>query len=213
MDKKKELVKKFWQKRGREITDPRIATHFRIDDAIDYDFNLVQRFCSRNTKILDLGAGTCALSSRLAPYVKKIVAVDFVGNFLKKKDLPSNIKTVNTDIKTYKSKEQYDIILLFGVLNYFFNSKELLSLYKKCKRMLTKNGVCIIKHQVGIKETVIVDGYSEDIKGHYLAIYRHIEKELSLLKFVFNTVDVIDVYPSHLNRWDNTHFYAFICKP
>jgi hypothetical protein len=213
MDEKKEFVKKFWQKRGREITHPRVATHFRIDDAIDYDFNLVKRFCNGNTKILDLGDGKCVLSSRLAPYVKEIVAVDFVGNFLKKGKLLPNIKTVASDIRTFESKEKYEIILLFGVLNYFFNNKELLSLYKRYKKMLAGNGVCIIKHQVGIKGTVIVDGYSEDVKGHYLAVYRQIEKEISLLKLVFNVVDVIDIYPPRLNRWANTHFYAFICVP
>jgi SAM-dependent methyltransferase len=212
MDKKKSFVKQFWEKRAHEIEHPRIATHFRIDDASDFDFSLVQTLCTPSTTLLDLGAGTCHLSIRLSPYTKEIIAVDFIKDFLAQQNLPHNIQAVVSDISEFKTTGTFDIILLFGVLNYFFEDSEVLSLYEKCRSLLNHNGTLIVKHQCGTRKNELIDHYSEELESNYLALYRHVDLDSLLLGNIFNNVQVIDIYPPRLNRWDNTHFYAFVCR-
>jgi SAM-dependent methyltransferase len=212
MDKKKSFVKQFWGKRAQEVEHPRIATHFRIDDASDFDFSLVQKLCTPSATVLDLGAGTCHLSIRLSPYAKEIIAVDFIEDFLAKQNLPSNIRTVVSDIGEFETTDTFDIILLFGVLNYFFEDNEVLSLYEKCRSLLNHNGVLIVKHQCGIRKNELIDHYSEELESNYLALYRHVDLDFLLLGKIFNDVQMIDVYPPRLNRWENTHFYCFVCR-
>ncbi len=211
MDERTNFIRKFWQERGK-IDHPRIATHFREDDSIFYDFELVKRFINSETRILNLCAVTCILDKLLAPLVREIVVVDFVKDFFEKQQLPANVKKIISDINYLELKREFDIVLLFGVLNYFFDEDQLVSIYKKVNNFLSKGGICIIKHQVGIYETVFIDNFSEEIKSHYMAVYRHLELEISLIKKVFTQIEVIDVYPEYLNRWKNTHFYAFIIK-
>jgi len=211
MDERADFIRKFWHQRSK-IEHPQIATHFREDDSIKFDFELVRRFCNPKTRILDLGAGTCTLDRLLAPFVKEIVAVDFIREFFDKQQLPPNIKTVVSDIKDFESIKEFDIVLLFGVLNYFFDDHELISFYKKINNFLSKKGIFIIKHQVGKYETVLIDKLSEEINSHYMAIYRQLDLEVSLLKSIFKKVEIVDIYPDYLNRWKNTHFYAFIVR-
>ena len=211
MDERADLIKQFWEERGKRIEDPTIAARFRADDRLGYDLELVHRCCKPDSKVLDLGAGTCELSCHLAPHVREIVAVDFVEELLTKRPLPPNIRPVVSDIRTFRSEEKFDVILLYGVLTYILDDADVLTIYGNIRRMLSPDGVCIIKHQSGVWDTVRVDNFSEEFQTHYVAIYRHIETELELLKGLFD-VEVLDAYPAHLNRWENTHFYAYICR-
>jgi SAM-dependent methyltransferase len=212
MDKKKSFVKQFWENRAHKVDHPRIATHFRIDDASDFDYSLVKKLCTPSTILLDLGAGTCHLSIRLSPFAKEILAVDYIEDFLAMQNLPDNITTIVSDISEFETTGTFDIILLFGVLNYFFEDSEVLALYEKCKSLLNRNGVLIVKHQCGTKKNELIDHYSEELESGYLALYRHVDLDSLLLEKVFNDVEVVDVYPPRLNRWDNTHFHAFVCR-
>ncbi len=211
MDEKANFIRKFWQKRNEVIEDPRIATHFKDDDAIHYDFNLVKQFCHKNKSLLDLGAGACTLANMLSESVREIMAVDFSESLMKKVKSPSNVYKVIADLRNFYVKTTFDIILLFGVMNYFFCEKEIFSLYDNIKKMMNKNSMLIVKHQMGIRETVVIDNYSEEIKDHYIAIYRQRDEEVNLLKKIFKVTQIIDIYPPSLNKWENTHFYALIC--
>ena len=212
MDESATRIREFWQERGKRIDDPTIAARFRADDRLDYDLELIRRYCAAHSRVLDLGAGTCELSCHLAPHVNKVVAVDFVEELLAKRSLPPNITTVVSDIRTFTSEEKFDLTLLFGVLTYVLDDDDVQSIYKHISRMMPPDGICIVKHQVGVRDAVLIDNFSEEFQAHYTAIYRHIGRELQLLKEGFS-VEVVDIYPSHLNRWENTHFYAFICRP
>jgi len=212
MDERAAFVREFWKDRGRRIDDPRVATHFRNDEALDYDYSLALKFCHSRASVLDLGAGTCALACLLAPHVKKIAAVDLSEELLGKRALPPNITPVVSDIRDFDSSETFDLVLIFGVLNYVFDEAELRSLIRKVARLTSPGGVCIIKHQAGVHETVLIDKYSEEIGGRYVCIYRHVEEELRLLREFFE-VELVDIYPPRLNRWENTHFYAYVCRP
>ena len=93
----------------------------------------------------------------------------------------------------------------------YMDEKEATSIYDKYIKYLSKNGKMIIKNQFGVHEDVIVEGFSEELQDNYFSHYRHLKKEIELLQSVgFNKIEVVDIYPSKCNRWENTHFYALV---
>jgi SAM-dependent methyltransferase len=211
MDERAVRIKQFWEERGKRIEDPTIAARFRADDRLEYDLQLARNFCTPDSRVLDLGAGACGLSYYLAPFVREIVAVDFVQELLEKRALPPNIKTIVSDIRDFEVEDLFDVVLIYGVLNYVLDDDDVARVYRNIHRMLAPDGVCIIKHQSGVHEAVPVDKFSEEFGTRYIAVYRHLDREIELLKSLFD-VEVLDVYPAHLNRWANTHFYAYVCR-
>ncbi len=56
-----------------------------------------------------------------------------------------------------------------------------------------------------------MSGYSKEQKADYFSQYRHIDKEVKILKDIgFKNIETFDVYPKQANRWNNTHFYAIV---
>ncbi len=67
-----------------------------------------------------------------------------------------------------------------------------------------------MKNQCGVACEVIVDSFSAELGAHYHARYPAVEQQRKLLEQSF-AVKVVDIYPPAINRWSNTHFYAFVC--
>lgn len=205
MDKKK--IDKFW-KAQTKITDPRIATNFRNDGRLKYDIELVSKFVHQGSIILDLGAGTCTLSSAFLDRAEKIVAVDKFSDFFNLAPKHPKLETHCSDIMDFRCNELFDVILLFGVVN-FINSEEEKALYQSCYSMLKNDGAFIVKNQCGIHEEIIVDKYSEQLKSDYHARYPFVETQKDMLSKLFE-VEQLDIYPKEINIWKDTHFYAFV---
>ena len=94
---------------------------------------------------------------------------------------------------------------------HYVERSEAIKIYKKCYNFLKEHGKIIIKNQFGVNDDVLVAGYSEEQKTDYYAQYRHIDKEINLLKEIgFKNVEKIDIYPPEANRWNNTHFWAIV---
>jgi hypothetical protein len=77
---------------------------------------------------------------------------------------------------------------------------------------LKNNGHLIVKHQSGVNEDVEVVKFSEELQSNYFALYRHKDKDESLLTEQGFKVQVIDIYPDNMNPWKNTHHYAYVAK-
>lgn len=74
-------------------------------------------------------------------------------------------------------------------------------------------GKIIIKNQFGIDKDVTINKYSTEQKAHYYSQYRHIDKEIKILKTLgYKNPTKFDIYPSEGNRWNNTHFYAIVAS-
>lgn len=203
-------VDNFWLKRT-QVPNPRVATHFKVDAALSYDLQLIRKYLTKDSEVLDMGCGTCAISNEIISEVKSIMAVDKFGAFLQYCNTTTNLKTHAEDILTYKDDNTYDVILVFGVLNYF-NPSEIAKILTNLSGMLKPHGVLLIKHSCGVHEDVNIDKYSQEIGDNYHAIYRSIEKEKTLFSAHLLLEKVVDIYPAALNRWENTHFYAFVCR-
>lgn len=208
MDKKK--IDAFWTARTR-IEDPRIATNFREDGRLSYDVNFVRRHLAPGAKILDLGAGTCTLALELLDCAKEVVAVERYAEFLAKVPDHPRLEKVCCNVTDFAPEEMFDIVLMFGVVNYLTSDEER-NIYEMCHSVMGRNGVLLVKNQCGLREELIVDHYSTELKENYYARYPAIDNQKSLLSRLFD-VEVIDIYPLELNRWPDTHFFAFVCRP
>jgi len=205
----KSKIDTFWTARTK-VEDRRLATNYRDDGRLAYDTELVKRYIKDGASILDLGAGTCTLTAPFLDFpIKKIVAVDRYESFLNKVPDHPLLTKVCTDVAQFSSIETFELILLFGVVNFLSHDEEL-SLYESCSRMMTENSVFIIKNQCGIDNEVLIDKFSEELGAHYHARYPHLEDQMKKLSTFFE-VELVDIYPNEINRWDDTHFYAFIC--
>ena len=206
----REFINQFWESRTH-VSDGLIATHFKADNTHDRDFELVSNLVTSDSVVCDLGAGTCIIAARLAPLVRRVVAIDKFAGFLESAPKIDNLTVCAADISDYKSEVTFDQILLFGVITYF-DEEESYAIYRRCLDMLKPNGKLIVKHQCGIAEDVNIDRFSEQVGGRYVAFYRHREKEIQILENIFSHVEVIDIYPAENNPWPDTHFYAFVCS-
>jgi len=196
-----------------EINKEEWAVKFiKTNDHTNYDVNFIFNYISTDMSILDLGSGTGLIINKLFNKVKYITAVEPVINFTKHIKKENNIEIINETILEYIPKIKYDIITLFGVMQYF-NEEEAVEIYKKYFIYVKDGGKMLIKNQFGINSDVTVDGYSEEIKTKYYSNYRYLEKEVNILKYIgFKKVETVDVYPPECNRWENTHFYAIVAE-
>ena len=202
-------VDRFWKSRTK-VSNSRKATHFKDDDTHIFDIELIMKYILPESEILDLACGTGCHTNILASSVKSIKAVDKFDTFLDAVIKVPNITTECCDVLSYEDKNLYDTILVLGLMNYFSDS-EALKIYEKCHGLLKTGGTLIVKHACGVKNDVLVDKYSKELKENYYALYRHLKKEQQLLSQFFS-IETIDIYPKRLNPWENTHFYAFICR-
>ncbi|WP_426333561.1 class I SAM-dependent methyltransferase [Paenibacillus silvae] len=208
LDKNK--VDSFFKRRAK-ITDPELATHYKKDDTIYFDLNLIEEYIADDSVVLDLGCGPGRMTNKLEQKVSYIKAVDNQAEFLSHCINSSKVEKVVSNIVDFQDSNKYDVILLFGVLNYF-NDDEVEVIYANCKKMLKEDGVLIVKHACGEVENVIIDKFSEQINDWYHVLYRHIDQDRLLLSQAGFSFSMVDVYPPRLNPWSNTHYYAFIAK-
>jgi len=206
MDQKKILD--FWNSRSI-IKDDYIAARNGLDNRLIFDLKLIKNYLKNDYKVLDLGCGTGLISKSIVDNIGHIVAVDFVKDFIERIN-HEKITTIHSDLLSFQQNEKFDVILLFGVFNYFeINDVEIIC--KKIQKMLKKDGTIIIKHQCGRSKKVIIDKFSEELNHHYHAVYRELDSEVKNLEKFFH-VEIVNIYPKELNKWNDTHHYAFICK-
>lgn len=204
----KARIDQFWQQRT-QVADPRLATNYRDDGRLQLDVELAQSHATTSSRVLDLGAGTCTLSALLEPHVTSILAVDKYPNFLEHAPKTEKFHVECADVTEFRSEQKFDLILLFGVVNFLTINDES-GLYERCAAMLDSGGTFLVKNQCGVEKECIVDKYSEELNAHYHARYPAFQAQLEQLSRFF-AVSTMDIYPPEINRWEDTHFYAFVC--
>ncbi|MFH0825536.1 MAG: class I SAM-dependent methyltransferase [Pseudomonadota bacterium] len=192
------------------ISDRKIATRFHDSDAHVYDLKFIRPHLRPGMTVLDLGTGSGILAHESSGIAGRVIAVDKFSEFFDPTYKASNIEFVKSDVLEFSYPEQFDLVLLFGVVTYLdYEQSE--RLYDSVNRLLKDGGTLLAKHGCGVEEDVFVDGFSEHFQSHYVALYKHLQNEKRLLEKYFD-VDAVDIYPDHLNRWTNTRYYGFICR-
>jgi len=191
---------------------PTSVKNIATNDFTDYDATFILNYCNPQTKILDLASGTGLTINKIYDKVGKITAVEPFESFTKFIRKSSNIEIYNQTLSDFNTREVYDIISLFGIMQ-FFTEEEALNIYKKYLPALKNNGKIIVKNQFGVQEDVIVSGYSEELDTEYFSNYRHLDKEIAMIESAgYKNIETFDIYPPECNRWDNTHFYAIVAE-
>ncbi|WP_207644264.1 class I SAM-dependent methyltransferase [Desulfitobacterium hafniense] len=210
MSRKERSIDDFFRTRF-SVENNYVAVRYRENNRIDYDIRLIKRYINHHSMVLDLGCGTGIIEERLAGDVYNILGVDKYKQFLNKAYRHPNVVYKTGDVVTYCDEALYDLILSFGVIQYM-DTDQINSMLQNCSKMLLDSGHIIIKAQFGIKEAFTVDKYSEELGSHYYACYHQIDDIVSACKKLSYSVEVIDIYPEYLNRWENTHDYAVILR-
>jgi predicted TPR repeat methyltransferase len=201
----------YYENLASKIQSP-LETRNNAKDFSRFDIEFVLRYASTEKSVLDLGAGTGLLVNHLVGKFKHIHAVEKYENFSRFITRHASITVSSADVLAFHTEYRYDIVTAFGLLNYF-SDEEAKLLFRKIYDFSTSNGMAIIKHQMGVESTVVVNGFSEELRQPYYSEYRHVELERDLLlQAGFSNVEVVDIYPAEYNRWPNTHFYALVCK-
>ena len=180
------------------------------NDFTSIDAEFIGRYTNSTSRVLDLASGTGLIVNKYYNKVEHIDAVEKYPEFSKYTVNAPNVDVYNEDILDFQPNRKYDIMLMFGVVQYF-SEDEVLKVYDRYVESLKPEGKLIIKNQFGVDGDVEVAGISEEIGQEYVSQYRHIDKEVALLESVgYRDIDVVDIYPPEANRWSNTHFYAVV---
>lgn len=204
-------IHNYYKRLANKIHSP-TETRNKAPDFSVFDIDFVQRFAGKSKHLLDLGSGTGLLINSLVDKFGCITAVEKYPQFSRFITRAPHLEIIDADLNELESSGQFDLITVFGVMN-FFNNSEALRLYRKAAQWLKSDGVLIVKHQMGVQEDVLVDGYSEELGTHYYSEYRWVRHEMQLLSEAgFCVEEPFDIYPPAFNRWKNTHFYALVCR-
>lgn len=181
-------------------------------DYTDIDAEFILKYANLDSNILDIGTGTGLIINKIYDKVSSIDCLEPFEDFSKYIIKNDNINVINKSIFEYNTDKTFDIITIFGSMHYF-SREEAEKIYSLSYSLLKTSGKLIIKNQFGVSEDVTVQGYSHEQKADYYAQYRHLDKEVELLKSLgFKNVETDDIYPPEANRWDNTHFYAIVAE-
>ena len=181
---------------------------------LEFDVRFIQNRLKgfKGAEVLDLGSGTGEIINKIISHIDVITCVEIFPEFSSSIINSPKVTVKNSDIKSYVSRNEYDLVTCFGIMHYF-NAKEALQIYNNAFRMLRSRGELIVKNQFGTPDERTVNGWSDNLKAHYFANYRTLKKEVSLLESAgFNQIEIRDIYPRELNPWDNTHYYALVAK-
>ena len=200
----------YWTKIAQNNPTELTAKVNPCNDFTQMDADFIMKYANENTEILDLASSTGLTINKYYRKIKHIEAVELYKEFTKFIEKTDKISIVNCDVKDYNSDKKFDLVNMFGITCYF-NDEEVKSLYKKYQSYLRPNGKIIVKSQFGVEEDVIVSGFSKELQTDYFCCYRHLPKEVEILKSVgYKDIKTFDIYPPECNRWSNTHFYAIV---
>ncbi len=203
--------REYWGELSKVISNPEETKNKRVDTT-DIELEFLKKYCDQSTTILDLGSGSGLIINKLLPSVKSITAVEKFEGFSKFISTDPNMLVINADLIGFKIRKEYNIVLCTGV-GQCFPRNEMKDIYSNIVDMLDDKGYFISRMHCGIKEDVMVEGFSEELGTDYFAEFRSVDKEVELIKEVgFSEVELVDFLPDSINVWDNTRHYYFICK-
>ena len=132
---------------------------------------------SKDMIVMDLGAGTGLLSYFIAPYVKKIVALDTSPSMLeefqaKSDEFEAQTETILSDIVKYDRENEYDLIVSSMTIHHIEDIK---ALFSKLYKLLKPNGY------IAIADLDTEDGtfHSEDTGVFHHGFDRKILKDIA----------------------------------
>jgi 2-polyprenyl-3-methyl-5-hydroxy-6-metoxy-1,4-benzoquinol methylase len=205
---KKEVIKSFWRNQSRKASN-----RWTSDAVLDFEtsYLMEKRNQLKNTvNILDLGSGAGELSKSIQKPGDFLTAVDYEENFSRFFEKRDNQTFQATDLTEFESQERFDLILLFGVVNYLTKEEES-KVYRVIHEHLASIGVAIIKHQVSYTDEIIINTYSNELESQYSARYPSHKEQVTELKTLFGNVEILE-YNQKFNKFEDTFQAAYFVK-
>ena len=203
---------KYYINLATRITKPTDTRNKALDSSIHDERFIKEIAKDRHLSWLELGAGTGLMTNKLAKEFVRVLAVEKYPEFATHILPAPNVDILIADLNTLQLHASFDLVTLFGVMNYF-NVNEALNIYTRVREMIAADGTLVIKNQMGTVSDVIVDERSKELETYYFSHYRSISHEQKLLESCgFKVSKVTDIYPDKFNRWDNTRFTALTCE-
>lgn len=204
-----EKIRAYYDNMAKGITKAQ-ETRNKAPDFTQYDIAYMQEFINPDHALLDLGAGSGLLLNHIKDGFREVVAVELYENFSQFIESSKNTTIINEDLLSFETKKEFDLVILFGVMN-FFNAQEAQALYSKFFGFLKPGGKLIVKNQMGIKDDIKVDHFSKELGQNYYSEYRQTDKEAAMMRQAeFEVLRIDDIYPEKFNRWPNTRFIAIV---
>lgn len=204
----KEAIK-FYNLLSKKIINP-LELRNKSKDTSDIDVAFIKNFANKEFNLLDIGSGTGLLVNHLTENFNNIFAIEKYNEF--SKYITNKVQVFNYDLLETNFQEfNFQIATAFGSMHYF-DEEESKIIYKNVYNKLPKNGIFIVKNQMGVTEDVNIH-YSSELNSNYFAQYRFVDKEIINLETIgFTLIEKKDIYPASYNRFENTHFYALVLK-
>jgi aspartate racemase len=197
----------FYNNLSATIQAPEETKNKAIDgSAIDRQF-ILDHSPNKNS-LLDLGAGTGLLVNGLIDHFDRVVAVEKFPSFSRFIQNSDNLKIINNDLIFFDPSEKFSTVTIFACLNYF-NFFEATAIYRKAWKALSDGGTLIVKHQMGVNDTVLINRVSKELGQYYFSQYRSLRDEMAMLSLIgFSEIRSFDIYPADYNLHSNTHYFA-----
>jgi ubiquinone/menaquinone biosynthesis C-methylase UbiE len=225
-------VKDFWERRGEKLGSvpfESIANLEEKPDLLELKTRLEQECIlpllplDQGATVLDLGAGVGQWTFRIAPRVRRIVAVEYakalvaIGRTEAQKREARNVEFVVSPAESFRTNEQFDAVFISGLFVYLTDEQaaglmaNLLRLVRPGGRLILRDGTSILRqrHQ-------ITDRFSEILKAHYSAIYRTAEEYRALFTAAgFALEREGQVFPEgcELNKFRETRLCYYVFRP
>lgn len=202
----KPVIDTFWQKRSATGV-------IRWSDKALLEFEtawLAPFVVDDEVRILDLGSGPGELSRRLLRPGVGLTLVEKCSDFLKHAPTGVGIQHVCCDVVEFDYPQQYDLILLFGVVTYLTTEEEA-SIYRSAAQHLKPAGILVVKNQVANDSEKITSGFSTALQQEYYGRYPALSHQAARLENCGLEVST-KPYPDRFNPWLDTRHVAFICR-
>ncbi len=176
------------------------------------DIELTTMLFKRGHRVLDLGAGECAISNWCSDAgAQFVVAVDYAANPCR---VAPGVIFLGGDVRHLPIIGEFDLVLAYGFM-IFLPDADASEVYRFVAKSLSSGGRLIVKQQFSVTgRTVNVDGMSSDLKTRYVASYRTVDDEISLIRKAGMRVLPMPEYPllSQMNRWPDTRWGFIVAE-
>jgi len=221
-----EEIKKFWEERGKCHEKNCGLTNLEEDPKLrklkvrleEEKINEYMGLNNPKAVILDLGGGSGYWALKFAKKANRVYVVDYCLSLIKqgvknsKEKGIKNIEFIHAPAQEFKSKINFDIIFISGLLIYL-NDKEIDKLIKNMQNYSKKGAILILRDGTGIKGRFeIINKFSENLKANYSAMYRTREEYIKIFKKVgFGIVKDENMFGEEcqLNRFPETRLRIY----
>lgn len=184
---------------------------------INIDTEIVKKYCNNNESVVDIGAGIGDLSESILKHIvyKKYTLVEpnrFYCDFIKQnmEEKYKNVEIINKSSSEFLELDnEYDTSLMLGCILYFIDDENLI---KNLKRLKSKK-LILKASEPDVKKfsRLLVNEYSENLKSHYISMYRSLSEVCKILRNSGWNIKEINrnIYKENDSKFGNSSFIIY----